>query len=141
MVNAATGQARHWTFTVGSGRGAQALHGTGDVSLSADGRVVAFADRVLRTDAAPGSLVRRGRVVARNRDLGPIDDSRRPRGCPGRQDRVFRHVPDPAQQAGRENWQLRVFDVASGRTRLVRSIPGSQGTPPAVASDPTGRFL
>ena len=70
VVNAVTGQARHWTFTVGTGRGAQALHGTGDVSLSADGRVVAFADWVLRTDAAPGSLVRRGRVVARNRDLG-----------------------------------------------------------------------
>ncbi len=42
--------------------------------------------------------------------------------------------------AGR-SWQLRAFDLASGRTSLVRSLPGTQGTPAAVAPDPTGRFL
>lgn len=141
VVNAVTGQARHWTFTVGTGRGAQALHGTGDVSLSADGRVVAFADWVLRTDAAPGSLVRRGRVVARNRDLGRstilggLEIARDGKTVYFGTFRIRHNKP-----AG-GNWQLRAFDVASGRTRLVRSLPGSQGTPAAVASDPTGRFL
>ena len=141
VVNTATGQARRWTFTVGSGRGAQAFHGTGDVSLSADGRVVAFADWVLRTDAAPGSLVRRGRVVVRNDKLGPstilggLEIARDGKTVYFGTFRIRHGKP-----AG-TSWQLRALDLASGRTRLVRSLPGSQGTPAAVNPDPAGRFL
>ena len=141
VVNAATGQIRRWTFESGAGRGPQALTEPADVSLSADGRAVAFRDWVVRTDAAPGSLVRRGRPVVRNGELGASTIlgglEIAPDGTTVYFD-TFRVRHD--KPAGR-NWQLRAFDLATGRTHLVRSIPGSQGTPAAVAPDPAGRNL
>jgi hypothetical protein len=138
VVNTVTGRTRHWTYT---GRGVQAFHGDGDVSLSANGRVAAFVDQVLRTNAAPGSLVRRGRVVMRSGEfgssviLGGLDVAPDGKTVYFGTFRVRHDKP-----AGR-SWQLRAFDLASGRTSLVRSLPGTQGTPAAVAPDPTGRFL
>jgi hypothetical protein len=142
VVNTATGQTRRWTFGVGTASAGQPFQDcTGDVSLSADGHLVAFCDRVLRTDAPPGSLVRRGRVVARSGEFGPSVILGGLEVAPDGKTVYFgtfrvRH----GKPAGR-SWQLRAFDLATGRTSLVRSLPGTQGTPAAVAPDPAGRFL
>ena len=138
VVNTATGQTRRWVYT---GRAAQAFHGTGDVSLSADGRVVAFTDWVLRTDAAPGNLMRRGRVVARNGEFGPSVILGGLEVAPDGKTVYFGTFRVRQDKPTWRGWQLRALDLATGQTSLVRSVPGTQGTPAAVSADPTGRFL
>ncbi len=39
------------------------------------------------------------------------------------------------------SWQLRTFDLATGRTRLVRNIAGAEGPPGPVRFDPTGSYM
>ena len=138
MVNTVTGKTRRWTYT---GRGARAFHGTGDVSLSADGRVVAFVDQVLRTDAAPGSLNRRGRVVMHTGQFGASVTLGGLEVAPDGKMVYFSTFRVRHDKPSWRGWQLRAFDLATGQTTLVRSLPGTQGTPAAVAADPTGRFL
>ena len=136
VVNTATGQARRWKFA-----GDRALPGTGDVSLSADGGVVADGDRVLRTDTAPGSLARRGRQVMHSGEFGPSVILGGLEIAPDGKTVYFDTFRVRHGKPVWGNWQLRAFDLATGRTRRVRLLPGTQGTPAAVASDPTGRFL
>jgi hypothetical protein len=138
LVNTVTGRTRHWTYT---GRGVQAFHGTGDVSLSADGRVVAFVDQVLRTDSAPGSLIRRGRVVMHTGEFGPSVILGGLEVAPDGKTVYFDTFRVQHGKPTWRGWQLRAFDLATGQTSLVRSLPGTQGTPAAVSADPTGRFL
>jgi hypothetical protein len=138
VVNTVTGQTRRWTYTR---RLVQPVLGTGGVSLSGDGRVVAFADRVLRTDAAPGSLMRRGRVVMHNGEFGPSVILGGVEVDPDGKTVYFGTFHVRHDKPIWSGWQLRAFDLASGRTSLVHSLPGAQGTPAAVSADPTGRFL
>jgi len=142
VVNTATGQMRRWTFGVGTASAGQPFQDcTGDVSLSAGGHLVAFCDRVLRTNAPPGSLVRRGRVVARSGEFGPSVVLGGLEVAPDGKTVYFDTFRVRHGKPTWRGWQLRAFDLATGRTSLVRSLPGTQGTPAAVASDPTGRFL
>jgi Lactonase, 7-bladed beta-propeller len=138
VVNTVTGQTRRWTYT---GRPVQTVLGTGDVSLSADGRVVAFADRVLRTDAAPGSLERRGRVVMHSGEFGSSDILGGVEVAPDGKTVYFGTFRVRHDKPIWSGWKLRAFDLATGQASLVRSLPGTQGTPAAVSADPTGRFL
>jgi hypothetical protein len=137
VVNTATGQTKHWSFSV---TGKNAFTGTGDVSLSADGREVAFQDWVLRTGAPAGSVVSRGRMVARNDEfgrataLGGLEIAPDGRTAYFSTFRVRNNKP-----AG--GWQLREFDLATGRTHLVRSFPGTSATAAAVTASPSGRYL
>lgn len=138
VVNTVTGKTRRWTYT---NRGVRAFRGAGPVSLSADGRVVAFADQVLRTDAAPGSLIRRGRVVMHAGQFGASVILGGLEVAPDGKTVYFDTFRVRRGKPSWRGWQLRAFDLATGQTSLVRSLPGTQGTPAAVAADPTGRFL
>jgi hypothetical protein len=142
VVNTATGQMRRWTFGVGTPSAGQPFQDcTGDVSLSADGRLVAFCDRVLRTDAPPGSLVRRGRVVAHSGEFGPSVILGGLEVAPDGKTVYFDTFRVRHDKPTWRGWQLRAFDLATGQTSLVRSLPGTQATPAAVSADPAGRFL
>jgi hypothetical protein len=137
VLNTATGQTKQWTFknTMSTGSG------TGNVSISADGGVVGFRNTVLDTDAAPGTLAARSRVVATPGEFGP---SVIPGGlniAPDGQTAYF----DTFRIAGNKPvWgssAIRVLDLATWQTRPVRMFAGVVGTPAAVAFDPTGQFL
>jgi hypothetical protein len=39
------------------------------------------------------------------------------------------------------SWQLRAFDLATGKTSLLRNVRGPLGTGSAAAPGPTGRYL
>lgn len=110
------------------------------MSLSADGREVAFSDWVLPTDAPAGNLTSRGRVVARNGEfgrstaLGGLEITPDGRSAYLSTFRVRNDKP-----AG--GWQLREFDLATGRSRLVHSFPGTSATMAAVTPSPSGRYL
>jgi hypothetical protein len=137
VVNTATGQTKRWTYQ-GTGKGA--LTGTGDVSLSANGREVAFADRVLPTDAPAGSLASRGRMVARNGESGRATALGGLEIAPdGRSAYFSTFSVRNSKPAG--GWQLRAFDLATGHAHLVRSFPGTSATSAAVTASPSGRYL
>jgi hypothetical protein len=40
-----------------------------------------------------------------------------------------------------QGWRVRAIDLATGQISLVHIFPGTQGTPAAVTTDPTGRYL
>jgi hypothetical protein len=138
VLNTVSGRTRHWTYMAG---GNQAIPGSGDVSLSADGRVVTFADWELRTDAAPGSLIQRGRAVMRKGEFGPSVILGGLEVAPDGKTAYFGTFRVRHDKPVWKDWQLRAFDLATGQTSLVRSLPGTQGTPAAVSADPAGRFL
>jgi hypothetical protein len=141
MVNTATGQVKRWTFTEGQATGSGLLPCGGDTSLSASARTIGFCDRVVPTSAAPGPLALRSRIIAhdgefgRTTSIGGMDIAPDGRTAYFATFRVKHNKP-----AGR-NWQLRAIDLATGRTSLIRSFPGTQGTEAAVTADPTGRYL
>jgi len=141
MVNTATGQAKRWTFTEGPAIGSGLLPCGGDTSLSASERTIGFCDRVVPTRAAPGPLALRSRIIAhdgefgRTTSIGGMDIAPDGKTAYFATFRVKHHKP-----AGR-SWQLRAVDLATGRTSLIRSFPGTQGTEAAAAADPTGRYL
>jgi hypothetical protein len=133
LVNTATGRAKRWSFETSTGIG-------GDVSLSADGQTVGMGDWVVRASESSGRLAQRGRVVARNGEFGSsvifggMEISRDGRAAYFSTFRVRHDKP-----AG--GWQLRVLDLAAGRTRVVRSFPGTLASGGLGAFDPTGRYL
>jgi dipeptidyl aminopeptidase/acylaminoacyl peptidase len=149
VLDTVTGQTRQWT-----------TFSTGNVSISADGSVVGFGNEVIDTSAAPGSLAARGRVVATDSEFGPsvnFDVRNSPHGKPlsgpsvlvgglnvapdGKTVYFATFKEDKDDKPVWTSWQLRAFDLATGQTRLVRSFPGTEGSPAAVTFDPTGRYV
>jgi hypothetical protein len=51
---------------------------------------------------------------------------------------TFRDVNDKPVWS---SWQLRASDLATGHTRLIHNIRGTEGSPAAVTFDPTGSYL
>jgi hypothetical protein len=153
VLDTVTGQTKRWTFRNDG-------PGTGNVSISADGSVVGSGNEVIDTSAAPGSLAARGRVVATDGEFGPSvnfnirtsPDSKTMSGPSvvvgglnvspdGKTVYFATFKEDKFDKPVWSSWQLRVFDLATGRTRLVRSFPGTEGGPAAVTFDPTGRYM
>jgi hypothetical protein len=138
VVNTETGQTKRWTFETSVNSRTQA---SGNVSISADGRVVGFGNQVIDADAAPGSLAAHSRVVAtggefgRSAILGGLNVS--PDGAAA----YFATFKIANNKPLWGSWQLRAFYLATGQTRLVRSFPGTLGGPAACTFDPTGRYL
>jgi hypothetical protein len=153
VLDTVTGQTKQWTFRNDG-------PGTGNVSISASGSLVGSGSEVIDTSAAPGSLAARGRVVATDGEFGPSVNFNI-RTSPG-----GKTISGPSVLIGGLNvspdgktayfatfkedkfdkpvwtdWQLRAFDLATGQTRLVRSFPGTEGSPAAVTFDPTGRYM
>jgi hypothetical protein len=142
MVNTATGQTKRWTFTEGRTIGSSHPLCYGDTWVSASERAITFCDRVVPADAAPGPLARRGRIVVHpnefgrtTSDSGILDLARDGKTAYFATFRFQHNKP-----AGRD-WQLRAVDLATGRTSLIRSFSGWQGSPAAATADPTGRYL
>lgn len=142
VVNTATGKTRRWTWRTNTGTGNEHLTTGGAVSLSADGRTVAFGDWVLPTSAAPGTLAQRGHVVARNGEFGRSAIlGGGPVSAPDGKTVYFATYRIKEDKPVGRNWQLRAYDVSTGQTRLVRSFPGSSAPGGPVATDPSGRYL
>jgi hypothetical protein len=140
--NIAAGTTRQW-----------AIPGQADVfslSLTADGRLLAYnieltklfasVARVLPTDAAPGTAAQRSRTVARAAAFGPSTDiSADVITADG--SALYFTTNATGAVLSREHpfaWQLRMADLATGRSRVQASYPG---LPFGLSADPAGRFL
>jgi dipeptidyl aminopeptidase/acylaminoacyl peptidase len=151
VLDTVTGQTKRWTFR---------NEDAGNVSISADGSVVGFGNEVIDTSAAPGSLAARGRVVATDGEFGPsvkFNVRNSPHGQTisgpsvlvgglnvspdGKTVYFATFKEDKDDKPVWSSWQLQAFDLATGQTRLVRSFPGTEGSPAAVTFDPTGRYM
>ncbi len=141
MVNTATGQAKRWTFTEGQAIGNSHLPCGGDDSLSASERTIGFCHQVVPTDAAPGPLAKRGRIIAHNGEFGRTTIIGGMDIAPDGKTAYFATFRVKHNKPAGRNWQLRAIDLATGQTRLIRSFPGTQGTEAAATADPTGRYL
>ena len=125
VLNRSTHQVRHWTGTKPY-----------EVpSLSGDGSVLVYATRsgiaVLPASAADGSLASRSRIVAPDREFGPGTVANHSRLAP---DNTLYF----ATHHGNNGWQLRAYNLSTGRTRLLKDLPG---TSLGIVSDPSGRYL
>jgi hypothetical protein len=134
VLDTVTGQAKRWTFRNDG-------TGTGNVSISASGSVVGFGNEVIDTSAASGSVAARGHVVATGGEFGQSTIVGGLNVSPDGQTAYFATFRTANDKPVWSSWQLRAFDLATGRTRLVRSFPGTEGSPAAVTFDPTGRYL
>jgi len=139
VLDTVTGQTKQWTYPTNVNG---SVPGTGNVSISASGSVVGFANEVIDTNAPAGSLAAHARVVATNGEFGSSTDLG---GLNVSPDGTTAYFETNAEGANDKpvwsSWQLRAFDLATGQTRLVRSFPGTEGGPAAVTFDPTGRYM
>jgi hypothetical protein len=137
----ATGQTRRWT-----------IPGNEDLSmlsLSANGSRLAFnialtklypaSAAVLTTNARPGSLAARSRRLVRGRQFQRSADIAAALVSPDGGTLYFTTNATGAALASHPSWQLRAYDVATGRISIVRSF--ADGLPAALAVAPSGRFL
>jgi hypothetical protein len=139
VLNTVTGKKRQWTLPTHNGIAA--------MSLSANGNLLAYATdanpsdvRVMPTNAAPGSLTQRSRAVAAAAQFGEHDlITFAAISADGSHVSLsvypeLAYLPKGQPLLG----QVRVTDIATGQSRLVRAhIPA----PGPVTADPSGRFL
>jgi hypothetical protein len=135
VINLATGQTRIWS---------NPLAFSGDLSLSADGRLLAFnplgegATRLLRTSAPAGSVAARSRPVSRGMVWGILaTDGRSLYGCT---------VSDvrPAPTAGAVQHGTVTYyqqSVATGRRKTLVSWHNLPWPYCTATLDPSGRYL
>jgi hypothetical protein len=141
VTDIATRQTRQWAVPAG--------RGVGDVSLTANGSLLSYifwpnssetstVVRVMPTDAAPGSVADRGRTVARAAQFGRSDWISFAAVSADGSAVYFTTRPEatfpPLPWAG----QVRVVDLATGRSRLVRALAGQPG---GIVADPSVRHL
>lgn len=138
VLNTVTGRTKQWTYQT---RLNEFLPGTGDVSISANGSVVGFSNKVIDTSAPAGSLAAHARVVATNGEFGPSTIIGGLNVSPDGRTAYFATFRTANNKPVWTSRQLRAFDLATGQTRLVRSFPGTEGGPAAVTFDPTGRYM
>ncbi|HEV2377909.1 MAG TPA: hypothetical protein VGS19_37835 [Streptosporangiaceae bacterium] len=145
MVDTTTGQTKHWTFTDRQGNVPGSRNRNlpcgGDTSLSVSEHAIGFCDLVVLDDAPPGPVLQRGRLVARDGEFGRDTAIGGMDLAPDGKTVYFASFHFKHNKPVDTNWQLRRFDLATGQTRLVRNVPGTQGTEAAATPDPTGRYL
>jgi hypothetical protein len=134
VLDTVTGQTKRWTFR-------NNLRGTGNVSISASGSVVGFANEVVDTSAPAGRLTARGHVVATNGEFGPSTIVGGMDVSPDGKTAYFATFSTVNDKPVWTDWQLRTFDLATGQTHLARNISGTEGSPSAVTFDPTGGYM
>jgi hypothetical protein len=137
VLDTVTGRTKQWTYQTNDGF----MAGTGNVSISANGGVVGFANMVIDTSAPAGSLAAHARVVATNGEFGASTDLGGLNVSPDGTTAYFETNQVANDKPTWGSWQLRSFDLATGRTGLVRGFPGTEGSPAAVTLDPAGRYL
>ena len=141
VTDITTRQTRQWALPAGSW--------ADNVSLTANGSLLSYilqrnsspnssVVRVMPTDAAPGSVAERGRTVARAAQFGRSDLISFAAVSADGSAVYFTTYPEatfpPLPWAG----QVRVVDLATGRSRLVGAPAGQPGL---VAADPSVRHL
>jgi hypothetical protein len=139
--NLATGQTRRWTMP--------GNEDIGTLSLSADGSALAFnieltklypaSGAVLATSARPGSLAARSHRLVAGRQFRRAADIAAAVLSPAGGTLYFTTNATGSALASHPVWQLRAYDVATGRITVVRSFAG--GLPDCLAVAPSGRFL
>jgi hypothetical protein len=134
VLDTVTGQTKRWTFR-------NNLPGTGNVSISASGSVVGFANEVVETSAPAGRLTARGHVVATNGEFGPSTIVGGMDVSPDGKTAYFATFSTANDKPVWTGWQLRTFDLATGQTHLARNLSGTEGSPSAVTFDPTGGYM
>jgi hypothetical protein len=124
VLNRTTHQTRHWSVAPGS---------LLEPSLSGDGSLIAYATgfgiAVLPTGVAGGSPAGRDLPGISGFEFGPHSLADHPRLAPDNTMYFATH---------RGGWQLRAYNLTTGRTRLVKDLPGN---PLGIVSDPSGRYL
>ena len=138
VLNTATGRTKRWVYRIPADG---FVPGTGNVSISANGSVVGFSNEVVDTSAPAGSLAARGHVVATNGEFGPSTIVGGLNVSPDGKTASFATFQTANNKPVWSSWQLRSYDLATGQTRLVRDIRGTEGGPAAVTFDPTGRYM
>jgi hypothetical protein len=139
--NLATGQTRRWT-----------MPGNEDLSmlsLSADSSTLAFnialtklypaSAAVLATSAKPGSLAVRSHRLVAGRQFRRSADIAAALLSPDGGTLYFSTNATGSALASHPAWQLRAYDVATGRISVVHSF--ASGLPDTLAVAPSGRFL
>jgi hypothetical protein len=134
VLDTVTGQTKRWSFR-------NNLPGTGNVSISANGSVAGFSNEVVDTAAPSGRLTARGRVVATNGEFGPSTLVGGMSVSPDGTTAYFATFQDVNDKPVWTSWQLRTFDLATGRTSLLRNVPGTEGPPGPITFDPTGSYM
>jgi hypothetical protein len=140
VTDLATGHTRRW-----------AVPGQADVgslSLTASGRLLGYnialtklfasVARVIPTDAAPGTAAQRSRTVARATQFGQSDEINADVITPDGGALYFSTNLTGAALANRLAWQLRMTDLATGRSHVAATFAG---LPFALRIDPSGRYL
>jgi hypothetical protein len=139
VLNTVTGKTRQWTLPTHNGIAA--------MSLSANGDLLAYATdanptdvRVMPTNAAPGSLTQRSRAVATAAQFGQHDSiTFAAISADGSHVSLsvypqLAYLPKGKPLLG----QVRVTDIATGQSRLIRVHVLAPGP---VTADPSGRYL
>jgi hypothetical protein len=135
VTNLRTGKTTQWTMPARSS--------ANNVSLTADGRLLCYSLQegpsmvgVIPTGAAPGSAADRGRTVVRADQFGPSEWISYAAISPDGQAVYFTTYP----VAGNGPWagQVRVEDLATGRSRVIRAPAGQPGL---ITADPSVQYF
>jgi len=135
VTNVGTGKTTQWSVP--------ARAAIDNVSLTADGSVLCYSLQenptmvgVIPTSAAPGSAAARGRTVVRAAQFGPSVWIAFAAISPDGHAVYFATYPEPptAPWVG----QVRVVDLATGKSRVVHAPAGQPGL---ITADPSVRHL
>jgi hypothetical protein len=126
VINRTTRKSQYWSVAPGS---------LLEPSLSGDGRLIAYATgsgiAVLPTGVAGGN--------PSGLDLAGINAFEFGRNTvPDHPRLAANNTMYFATHHGAHSWQLRAYNLTTGRTRLLKDLPG---TPLGIVSDPSGRYL
>jgi hypothetical protein len=138
VLDTVTGQTKQWTYQT---RLNEFLPGTGNVSISANGSVVGFSNKVIDTTAPAGSLAAYARAVGTNGEFGASTIIGGLNVSPDGRTAYFATFRTANDKPVWTSWQLRAFNLATVHTSLIRSFAGTEGGPEAVTFDPTGRYM
>lgn len=132
VANLGTGKTTRWTMTDSNGANI--------VSMTPDGRLLCYLDAsgagVIPTSAAAGPVAERGHTVVQAHRFGPTDGITFAAFSPDEKSLYFSTYTQLATGPG--PGQIRVEDIATGRTRVVHSPIGLIGL---VTADPSARYM
>jgi hypothetical protein len=135
VTNVGTGRTRQWTTP--------ARNSVDNVSLTADGSLLCYSlqlnpsvVRVIPTSAAPGNAADRGRTVVRANQFGPSGWISFAAISPDGHAVYFTTYPE--RPTGPWVGQVRVVNLANGRSRTVYATAGQPGL---ITVDPSVRHL
>jgi hypothetical protein len=117
-------------------------------SLTASGSLVGYSTPlikripsiagIIQATAQPGSLAARGRIVVRATEFGPSTEIMSAALAPDGNTLYFTTNPTGSALARNETWQLRGYQLRTGRTVQIRRFPGVARQ---IAAEPSGRYL